>query len=362
MIALGLFVAGTAGVAVWNTHTGVGALEGTGDTLSLQDNSCSVLWALSLKDYLTQGWASRWTIALVLDARFVKMGPCMWVQPKSYYDEIIRYGMTPFQEKTAVCSDQEWGGIVQDAIQNGREIQKETVTYVSGNWPGEEVSNWIYGAAGGTYTMQCFVGCWPQFDDVVLTTFAPLMASMPRPFTSAFIGMHVRHGDKGGEGVLVSLDTLMTKAETSYGAINQVFLATDDARVIEEEVKQFPGHQFNWATGVNRHDGGEPLSVNGMNSNHDHNLPAIAAALQDTVNLAVADVMLGSYNSNFFRLSWVLNYLRRTQAERQVDWCFDGYTGTACVDRPNFVKAFWAAHPQYSRTTDEFLNCGNPLS
>jgi len=100
--------------------------------------------------------------------------------------------------------------------------------------------------------------------------------------------------------------------------------------------------QYEWKWNeFHRHPGGEPDTCQNGICQHARDSRAIQAALDDTMGLAHASVLVGNFKSNFFKLPWILNYLRRTPEQRQEPWCWDVFANRTCHNRHEFVVDFW---------------------
>lgn len=187
-----------------------------------------------------------------------------------------------------------------------------------------------------------WAGCGPHFDEIVGRVFSHRIAATPRPFAgSAYLGAHVRHGDKVVHGNIFSFEDILGRGAAAWPELRRVFLATDDADVLAQSGDYSrQGFAFKWSN-YSRQSGGEPFTYDGQAvSHHDTQDSAVAAVLADTVALAQASAIVGNWNSMFFKLGWLLNYLRRTPAERQQFWCWDVFSNQDCSSRRDFVVAF----------------------
>merc|ERR1712187_529987 len=84
---------------------------------------------------------------------------------------------------------------------------------------------------------------------------------------------------------------------------------------------------------------------------HSNSVDDINAVLEDAMSLAHASVLVGNFNSNMFKIPWLLNYLRRTPKQRQELWCWDVFTNSPCNTRKHFVANF----------VDEAITSGVPF-
>lgn len=381
-------LAGVAGVAVWHSQSGVGAVEQVSDDVMLEARPCSFFWPSSFADQVKQGWGDQWIAALTFNTRFVKMSACNWVVPKKWYDEYAAQGLLPFSQKTSVVSDTAWPDAVNKAVKDGQLVQLETYTWLEGTWTSEPLHDW-YRTVGATFRMQEFLGCWPQFDEVTLDTFKnPVgftdklgvvtepMTAVPT-FTSAtlkkFVGIQVNKDSKDQAGKAITLDTLATTAMATWGGVKaktlQAYVATDDATAdfklyVAKHTKKLPATapqlpdlqvwlEFRLESGV-------VTETTAVKSKAATDAAATKVAMSDTVALAQADQLIGSFEVNSFKLSWMLNYLRRSAAQRAaLTWCKDAYSNLDCSDRASFVKAWYRAA---SKIDDKFYKCANPLS
>merc|ERR1719296_162776 len=101
-----------------------------------------------------------------------------------------------------------------------------------GPWPGEQIGNgeWTFSGIAHNNFWANMAGCDKHFDTTLWRLFHGLMASHA-PRTEAYIGLHVRHGDKVDEGRVLALSELMQEVDDATSSLNlsHVFLATDDA-------------------------------------------------------------------------------------------------------------------------------------
>lgn len=381
-------VAGVAGVAVWHSQSSVGAVEQVSDDVMLSARPCSFFWPLSFADQVKQGWGDQWIAALTFNTRFVKMQACNWVVPKKWYDEYAAKGLVPFSQKTSVVSDAAWPAAVGKAAKDGQQVQMETYTWLEGTWTSEPLNDW-YRTVGATFRMQEFLGCWPQFDQVILDTFknpvgftdklgvvtAP-MTAVPT-FTSAtvqtYVGMQTNKDSTDQAGKAITLDTLATIAMATWGGVKadslQAYVATDDATAdfksyVMKHTNKLPATapklpalqtwlEFRLASGV-------VTGATAVKTKAATDAAATTVAMSDTVALAQADQLIGSFKVNSFKLSWMLNYLRRSAAQRtKLTWCKDAYSNLDCSDRASFVKAWYRSA---SKIDDKFYKCANPLN
>lgn len=200
-----------------------------------------------------------------------------------------------------------------------------------------------YNANQGLTELLYLAGCGQAFDQSLFETFFLRLQSYRKMYSGPYMALHVRRGDKATEGRIFNLDETMAMARMYAPDSKQVFIATDDANVVEGAGLtpfEHSGFIFRWNR-MSRMQGGE---VNTMDSqhvaHHDSKTEAVQAVLDDTMALASADKLIGSWNSKFFRLAWLLNYLRRTAEERQESWCYDIFSGQDCSDRAAFAIDF----------------------
>jgi len=119
--------------------------------------------------------------------------------------------------------------------------------------------------------------------------------------------------------------------------LREVWLATDDASLMEQTSScEGEGYTISSAS-YSRQYGGESPTCDGQFCHHDNSQDASTAVMSDMLQLASATVLIGNWNSNFFRIAWLLNYLRRSETERMEDWCWDVQSGLSCGDRQSFV-------------------------
>jgi len=186
-------------------------------------------------------------------------------------------------------------------------------------------------------------GCSDDFDQVLFHMFLPRFNNEPRLFDGKYAAVHVRHGDKVYFGQTFTIHDLMGRLQATWPGTTDVFVATDDATVLTRDSLggyMDQGFTFRWYKHA-RTPGGEPLSYDQSKvAHHDHSREAVVSAMSDLNNLALATVLVGNWNSMFFKLGWLLNYLRRTPEERQEQWCWDVFTDLPCNDRASFVMEF----------------------
>jgi len=280
-----------------------------------------------------------WWLATMTE-RFTKWFKCKLVMPNVHLLQFKQFGLD--LPGHGISSDD-----YKDKLRQGNvgSVDPDFRAGIFGRWLGETLNGeWLSYNSAQVEAFQDLAGCWSPFDNTVWNMFEHLMASYRKPFSQNYVGLHVPHSDKAKEGVTANLSTVMqsVKAHPQWAALERLFLATDNVTVLQQEISSVEkeGFSFHW-TKYERHVGGEPDSCTEGVCHHDNDSTAsIKAVLNDTLSLAHASVMVGSFNSNFFRLPWLLNYLRRSPEERAQPWCWDTFTGQPCHDRRKFVARF----------------------
>lgn len=296
---------------------------------------CQIFWRMTIADVIAEGWGSRILFAGTMFQRYDEwVDECHFLTSQEVADEWESWGMhVPF----GIVSMDDWAGVESD--QSLQSVDDSFRVSIRGPWPGE-VPDGFFSNKPATLNMVFgdWAGCWSQFDHIILGMFKTLL-KRPRLVKEDYIGLHIRHGDKTVEGPVSSFKSIMALAEKHH--FKKVFLATDDSNVLNETQRYTDaGFNFIW-TSYTRQEGGEaPDTCYGLWCHHNNKQDAIYAVLNDTMALAQASVLVGNFNSNFFRLPWILNYLRRTDEERKEDWCHDVITGKSCSKRHDFVCQF----------------------
>lgn len=299
---------------------------------------CQVFWQLKVTDMVAQGWGSRALHVAAFYQRYhLWADECTFYIPEWIAAEWESWGMqAPFERMTR----QEWTDATSDP--SLLDVDHSFQVFMHGPWQGEPLSgDWT----GDMYTKNLIYGdmsgCWDESYTTVLKNIFARLLKTPGGFTHEdYIGLHIRHGDKKVEGPLASFAETIGSAR-KFSNLTNIFLATDDASVVLDATQdlQAKGFKFNY-THYERTEGGEPKTCKGFSCHHDSRDIAVRAVIDDTLALAKASVLVGSWNSNFFRLAWLLNWLRRTEEQRKEDWCRDVMTGLACGNRQRFVWQF----------------------
>lgn len=338
-----------------------------GITQLQEEPKCEVFWHMKARDMIAQGWGSRVLNAATFYQRFH-----LWADECTFYTSWLvakewkSWGLTvPFE----VMSLADWA--VAQADPSVQAVDASFKVTLRGPWRGEAPDTaWSLMPTTLNLVYSDFAGCWDDSFDAVLEQMTKeMMKERPKVAPRGdYIGLHVRHGDKKVEGPLASFQGTMGLA-TSHSDLKSVFLATDDATVVAGETPQYKeaGFEFTW-TNWSRTAGGEPKTCSGLWCHHNSEDSAVEAVLADTLALAHASVLVGSFNSNFFKFAWMLNWLRRSYAERTQDWCYDIATGLACNDRHEFVVQFieqaraggWGVLPDPS--TASVRDCTSPMA
>jgi hypothetical protein len=303
------------------SREGVSGLQGSGQA------SCTLLWQLSISEMVSQGWGSRMIFYATMYQRFTQFEPKCDFKTRSDVVQVWQsHGITPLG---GVILEDEWNAVMQWPK---FELDPYFRAVVAGFWGGPDLTEWIMQEGTFLEMFQNFAGCWSGFDESMLTMFKPLMDRFTPPIAGQYIGVHIRHGDKGGEGALISTNQVMDYivGRSDWTGLTQVQIATDDANVFTELSPYIGRLQFNSNT-MDRRAGGEASSKHSF---------AVDSVLQDTLSLARADVLVGSFASNFFRVAWILNHLRRTSLDASTNWCFDIFSNADCSDRKSFVKYY----------------------
>jgi len=194
--------------------------------------------------------------------------------------------------------------------------------------------------------------CGDRFLSNLLRVFEPKLKEPATGFKGSYAGVHVRHGDKVLESKVFPLKDFMHKLVEQWPDTKNVFVATDDADILKTNGTQEytkAGYEFNW-TVAHRYSGGEPTIVPKEWNvySHDDNTGAVSAVLNDMLGLAQASFLVGNFESNFFRIGWLLNLASRAhtsdEATANQSWCFDLYTGLDCSDGTDFLLKWCDKH------------------
>merc|ERR1719401_1388404 len=99
----------------------------------------------------------------------------------------------------------------------------------------------------------------------------------------------------------------MTVVRSFWPSLRKVFVATSDARLVPIEARQAletEGFSFELFGHTGKTQTHASKSFVGA---HLHDPSSVLASLSDLAALAHAPVIVGNFNSGFFRLAWVLN-------------------------------------------------------
>jgi hypothetical protein len=325
--------------ATWSFHgsgfspEGVSGLQGTGQP-------CIVLWQLSIREMASQGWGSRMMFFATMYQRFTQFEPkCAFKLRSDLVQDWQSHGMTPLGE---VISEDEWNAVMQWPK---TELDPWFRAVLAGDWNGPDLTEWIMQEGTFLEMFQNFAGCWPGYDQSMLTMFKSISDQFVPPIAGPYIAVHIRHGDKGGEGTLMptssAIDYILSRSD--WNGLRNVHIATDDAMVFTELGPYAGRLQFN-ANPFPRRAGGEKNSTHAF-----HAMPVI----QDTLALAHADVLIGSFASNFFRVAWILNHLRRKSSDVP-NWCFDIFSNADCSARRAFIQ-YYVQHSKSDAGASRFV-------
>jgi len=288
---------------------------------------CTVLWHYNVGDLVSYGFG-----ASVKQLEFMRIWAarhgCDMPVGESFAEEWSSWELGPFWDRTV--PDAEWSQRWSQAQACGylnRQLvrcQATEASLVNVDWDFEDVT------------------CEPEYLGNLLQTFGRRFAAYRAPFSRPYAGMHIRHGDKALEGRIYSFQAHMGQLTAGWPDVRRVFVATDDATVISERVAHYraEGYNLTWTADEKRWAGGSPQTAPAYHPGHHANgTGAISALLKDVAGLARAAVLVGSFNSNFFRLAWLLNTGLHASEHRQA-WCHDLYTGLQCNDLREQVMAF----------------------
>lgn len=180
------------------------------------------------------------------------------------------------------------------------------------------------------------MACSSDLEEFMIRVFSPFLKihGEPYPGESAYIGLHVRQGDKIIESPVYSFNESMKMVRRLWKDLHPVFVATHDANLIEgKEIYEAEGYRFEL--------GGKTRTRSSESSvgHHLHDFPATSAALGDLAGLAYASTLVGNWNSGFFRLAWLLNGALHRNTQRKKPWCFDLASNLSCDCRRDFVEA-----------------------
>lgn len=310
------------------------------ESIQLQEEfaECQVFWRLPAASMVGEGWGSRGLYAAAFYQRFhLWADECNFYVAENVATEWASWGLqVPFE----IMPTDEFAQVELDP--SLQVVDESFMVGLRGPWRGEPIdAMWSGDAATTNLAYSDWAGCWSSTYDVVVNTMFKGLMAQPKAVYGDYIGLHVRHGDKSVESTLLSFQQTMDAA-TEFSTLRSAFVATDDADVVSSQTQSYQdlGYEITW-TDYLRQAGGEAASCEGAYCHHDSKDDAVKAVLADTMALAHASVLVGSFSSNFFRLAWLLNYLRRSEWEREEDWCRDVLTGLSCGgDRHAFVVDF----------------------
>lgn len=184
-------------------------------------------------------------------------------------------------------------------------------------------------------------GCSQEYSDILLEIFGDRLASYLPPFET-YVGMHVRGGDKAKEGKVFTFETFFQKVQALWNTAHNVFIATDDASVLGPQLEPLKaqGYKFTWTGNEERWSGGTPVTAStDPGLRHVHDSGAVSAVLDDILGLARAPFLIGSMNSGFFRLAYLLNERMHAGMTRQSPWCWDIFMSMPCDVRTDIMGA-----------------------
>lgn len=319
-----------ASLAISAPRKSHGAVSTDGITQSW--SSCEVLWNLRVSDMIAQGWGSRALYAPAFYQRFHDWAGCTVYTAQAIAEEWESWGMeAPFEAVDAGT----WNSMNADS--SFQDVDGTFMVRMRGDWSGEALGTWTSNPQTTDLVFTDWAGCFSEYDSTILTMFSAFL-QRPKAMLGSYVGIHVRHGDKINEGPISSLGDTMAMVSSSGSRLQEVWLATDDASLMEQTgAYESEGYTFSSAS-YSRQYGGEPVTCDGLFCHHDNSQEASSAVMTDILQLASATVMIGNWNSNFFRIAWMLNYLRRSESERMEDWCYDVLTRLPCGDRHSFVS------------------------
>lgn len=301
-----------------------------GAAAAVGSSSCEVMWNLRVADMISQGWGSRVLYAAAMYQRFHDWAGCTFYTAEAIAEEWRSRGLeSPFQ----TVDPGTWRSMCLDA--SLQDVDSAFMVRMRGSGPADSMGQWSGQPATKSLVFSDWAGCFPEYDAVMMGMFRGFLDG-PKAMSGSYIGIHVRHGDKINEGPISSLQETMSMVTSSGSALTDVWLATDDSSLLDM-TSDYQGYTFSSAT-YSRQSGGESATSDGLFNHHDSGNEAADAVMADTLQLAQASVLIGNWNSNFFRIAWMLNYLRRSEAERAEDWCYDVLTGLPCNDRQSFVQ------------------------
>lgn len=301
------------------------------------DAVCQFFWKMKVDNMVAEGWGSRVLYVAAFYQRFrLWAKECQFYIAEDVAEEWESWGLEPPFERISTA---DWAVAQSDlSIQT---VDTSFMVTMRGAWRGEPISGFWSGEKATTIMAYSdWAGCWNSTYDTVLLQIFDKLLQRPPAISGDYIGLHVRHGDKQVEGALMSFQETLEIA-TAHSSSRSIFLATDDASIIANEISAYKARGFNFTfTDYVRQVGGEAATCDGTYCYHENNAETVKAVFADTLALAHASVLVGSFNSNFFRVAWMLNYLRRSEKQRNEDWCYDVMTKRPCNWRHQFVCEF----------------------
>jgi len=289
---------------------------------------CTVLWNMTLSDMVRIGFGSTmaWSAIAVT---YAGLAGCDVAVDKSFHQAWVAWGVGQFW--THVLPNDEFSR----RWSNGRYCQfadkfSAHQTAVRCEGPHAVVLKTMYDAN----PFPCSLSSnFDLFLDGLLQIFGPVLVQYQPPFPDTYAAMHVRHGDKSMEQTTTfGLGKHFDGLRKVWRSAKRIFVASDDSKVItaaKERLRSKQGQKVSlrWTTGEQRWAGGVPSA---QFMNHSHGSGAVRAVLSDYSAMAMATVLVGIKNSNFFNTARLLNMALHSDVRWHEPWCWDIGTQTIC--------------------------------
>lgn len=336
----------------------------------LNESRCELLWNLTLGEMVAAGWGSRMLYAAIVYQSFdLWVAECDFITSESIAAEWNSSGL---KAPGRTMPQQQWSAIDTSDL---HVLDARIKASIRGTWPGqqEELQDWTKTPTSTELVYMGFAACMPAFDDTLKSIFSNLLRK-PGPIAGSYVGLHVGPGEDSNESAISSFQTTLALART-HSNLTAVRLSTDDADVIASALQlKDAGTDITWAHAQNKSGREAAISARShrdarrshrdaqvgaavaqelgelqeavmdlqkdLEDSDEREEAAVAAVISDTSALAHATVLVGNFKSQFFKLVWMLNWLRRTDEERAEDWCYDVMTGLSCSSRHAFVVQY----------------------
>jgi len=296
---------------------------------SPQPNPCVVLWQIHARDWVRKGFGATMGMFQNLRAYSTYIG-CTWAVSEEFVQDWATWKLGPFWALTlpndqfharyaaaSVCGD-----VFTSFWCPPQPVKCENAP-LSGDGEQTFLRSPAYNGPGPP------TGVFKGGYDIYTQTFGPRLQAYRTPFNETYAAIHIRHGDKIHEVPrLFQLESALGILKTYWPDVKKVFLASDDAQVIDDAKKGL-GKNYTVRTTADeeRWIGGTP-EVNYNEHVHDDN--AVTAVLDDISGMASAPILIGAVHSNFFRTALTINVNLHAKLLRRKPWCWDDFHGRFC--------------------------------